>query len=456
MSDPSPPLWSSKYVFLMAAVGSAVGLANMWKFPYTVGTQGGGAFILIYLLAVLFIATPILMAELVIGRRGRMGPASSVERVAVASGASPYWKNISIFGVLAAFLTLGFYFVIAGWTVFYSVESLRGGFIGADAAYFQQTFDQLIASPTDLTLYMTIFTLIAAVPVVLGIHNGIERCVKSVMPVFFVMLVFTCGVSVLQGDLGATLEFMFVFDFTEIKGETIIYAIGQAFFSVGVGACVLIVFGAHLPNEVSIGQSALIVAGIDTLVALASGLTIFPIVFSQGFDPAEGPGLMFVALPAALSGFTFGSILSTLFFVMLLIATLTSAIAIALPPIEWLKNRFSLKHVVATLIIFALEWSLGLTVVLSFNEWSGFFPLAFIPLFEELTFFGVYEMVAANIAMPVGGVLLSLFVGWKLSPVILREELNITSDGVMLICQSVFRYLIPSALIGMALLGLYK
>lgn len=456
MSDPAPQLWSSKYVFLLAAIGSAVGLANMWKFPYTVGTQGGGAFILIYLLAVLFIATPILMAELVIGRRGRMGPATSVERVAIASGASPNWKNVSILGVLAAFLTLGFYFVIAGWTVFYSVESLRGGFIGADAAYFQQTFDQFIGSPVDLTLYMTIFTLIAAIPVALGIHNGIERCVKSVMPVFFVMLVFTCGVSMVQGDLAATIDFMFVFDLAQVKGETIMYAIGQAFFSVGVGACVLIVFGAHLPKDVSIAQSALIVAGVDTLVALASGLTIFPIVFAQGFDPAEGPGLMFVALPAALSGFHFGSILSTLFFVMLLIATLTSAIAIALPPVEWLKNKFSVNHVVATLVIFTLEWAMGLTVVLSFNKWSDFFPLAFIPLFEKLTFFGIYEMVAANIAMPVGGILLSLFVGWKMSPAILRDELNITSNGLMLICQNTYRYVIPCALIGVALLSFYK
>lgn len=456
MPNPSPRLWSSKYVFLMAAIGSAVGLANMWKFPYTVGTQGGGAFILIYLFAVLFIATPILMAELVIGRRGRGGPASSVERVSIASGASPFWKNISIFGVLTSFLTLGFYFVIAGWTLFYSIESLQGGFVGVDDAHFKKTFENLTSSPLDLTLYMSVFALITAVPVALGIHNGIERCVKSVMPIFFVMLIFTCCVALSQGDLAATIDFLFVFDLSQIKGQTVIYAIGQAFFSVGVGACVLIVFGAHLPNDVSIVKSALIVAGVDTLVALMAGLTIFPIVFSQGLNPAEGPGLMFVVLPAALSSFDFGSVLLTLFFVMLSIATLTSAIAIALPPIEWLKNKFNLNHVFATVVIFILEWMLGLTVVLSFNEWKDFFPLAAIPLFDELTFFGIYEMIAANIAMPIGGILLSLFVGWRVSPVILKEELNITNDKLMLVCKIVFRYAIPCALISMACVSFYK
>lgn len=440
----------------MAAIGSAVGLANMWKFPYTAGTHGGGAFIIIYLLAVLFIATPILIAELLIGRRGRSGPASSVERVALESGASGYWKSISYFGVLAAFLTLSFYFVIAGWTLFYCVESLKAGFIGADAAYFQMLFGRLIGSPLDLTLYTTIFMLITGIPVALGIHDGIERCVKLVMPVFFILLLITCATAVSQGDLASTIDFMFKTEISKIKGETIIYAVGQAFFSVGVGACVLIVFGAHLPKDVSIGKSALIVAGIDTLVALIAGLTVFPIVFSQGFDPAEGPGLMFVALPAALSSFEFGSMLSTLFFVMLLIATLTSAIAIALPPIEWLKTRHAIGHVPATAAIFVLEWVFGLTVVLSFNKWSDFYPLAFIPGFEQLTFFGIYEMVAANIAMPIGGILLAVFVGWKVSPQILSEELHIKSSGAVIVCQCGFRYFIPCVLIAMALIGFYQ
>ena len=450
MSDTPTHQWTSNYVFLMAAIGSAVGLANIWKFPYTVGTQGGGAFILIYLLAVFVIAVPILIAELAIGRSGRRGPATSIEQVALASGASKNWKHIAFFGILASILALSFYFTISGWAVFYTLESLRGSFVDVQGADFQRIYDDFTQSPSELISYMTGFALMTAIPVGLGVTNGIERFVKSVMPVFFVLLIFTCGVAMLHGDLSATVDFMFRFDFEAITGQTILYAIGQAFFSVGVGACVLIVFGSYLPRNVSIVKSAFIIASVDTLIALLSGLTIFPIVFAQGLDPGEGPGLMFVALPAALSTFYMGSVLATLFFTMLLLAALTSAIAIALPPIEWLKARFSLSHIVATTLVFSFEWLLAITVALSFNEWSDFYPLEFIPLFRDLTFFGIYEMVAANIAMPLGGVLLSLFVGWGMSSSILREELNLKSDRSVILWRGVFRYLIPLALLGMA------
>jgi NSS family neurotransmitter:Na+ symporter len=426
MATASDKTWSSGFTFVLAAVGAAVGLGNIWKFPYVVGVSGGGAFVLVYLGCVLFIAVPILIAELWIGRSGGHSPPVAMANVARAAGQPRAWSLVGYMGMLVGYLIATYYSVIAGWTLAYIFKAGSGFGNTAPAAVAQQ-FDDLLANPGALVVWHTIFIAIALFIVGRGLKNGIERVVTVLMPALFAMLLLMIAYAAVAGDFGAALSFLFSTDFSKIDGSTVLVAIGQAFFSISVAMGLLMNYGAYVPKNVSLTKSALIIAGADTLVALLAGLMIFPLVFGNNLDPGSGPGLIFRTLPTAFADMPGGAIFGAIFFLLLAFAAVTSLIAILEPIVHFAEGRWNMKRRNGVLVFGALAWAIGLLTVFSFNIWADVHPLGQFSTFEGKTAFDLIDYFTANLMMPLGGVLMALFVGWLVKPSVLAEELSFGS-----------------------------
>ncbi|MCW8845100.1 MAG: sodium-dependent transporter [Gammaproteobacteria bacterium] len=437
--------WSSRVVFLLAAIGAAVGLGNIWKFPYTAGVSGGGAFVLVYAAAVLAIAIPIVMAELLIGRRARRSPVAAFIKLAREAGGSTGWQITGWINLTAAFLILSFYSVIAGWAVAYVPKLASGVFTGADAALTTDQFQGLLASPWSLVLWHSVFMVLSVVIVARGVQKGIESAVKFLMPTLFALLLMMVVYAAIAGDMQQAVDFLFKVDFSKVDGSVVLNAVGQAFFSVSVSMGLLIAYGAYLPETVNIPRSAVIIAFADTFVAILAGLAIFPLVFGNHLDPAEGPGLIFVTLPIAFGNMPLGWLFGSLFFVLVVFAALTSAIALMEPVVSWAQDSRQLRRsTVATLIGLAV-WLVGLASVLSFNVLADFKPLPFGPL-EGKTLFDLLDFITSNVLLPVGGILIALFTGWVLSSDSTREELGMPEGFLFKAWQFLLRFVAPVAL----------
>lgn len=440
--------WTSRFGFLMAAIGAAVGLGNIWKFPYLAGQNGGGAFVLVYLGAVAFVALPILIAELMLGRWGKQSPPNAMAIVAAGQGRSKTWSLVGWLGQLAAYMIATYYSVIAGWSVIYIFKNGAGNFSGRNAAAVSAEFNALLASPAQLALWHGVFMAVAAFILVRGVQKGIERSVKILMPVLFALLLAMVVYGVVEGDMPRALEFMFVFDFSAIDGNTILIAVGQAFFSIGVAMGLMMGYGAYLPRDISIPRSAIIIASADTLVALVAGLAIFPIVFANGLDPAGGPGLIFVSLPIAFGNVPGGLVFGTLFFILLFFAALTSVIGCLEPMIAWWEERFQMARAKAAALISFSVFVLGIGTVFSFNLWSAWRPLSFIERFGNFGYFEILDYLTANLMMPIGGLLLALFVGWRIRPEAIRQELQIKNPALFRAWFWLLRWVAPLSIAG--------
>jgi NSS family neurotransmitter:Na+ symporter len=407
--------WSSRLAFLLAAIGAAVGIGNIWKFPYLAGSNGGSAFVLVYLLCVALVAIPILIAEILLGRMGGLSPPRTMARLARRFGRHPAWAAIGWLGMLAAYLIATYYSVIAGWTLVYVFKNGGGNFVGQLAPAVSGEFDALLADPLQLTLWHGVFMVATALILMRGLKRGIERCVKILMPLLFALLLVLVGYSAVAGDLASGLHYLFDFELSAVDGGVILTAMGQAFFSIGVAMGLMMGFGAYLDQGISIAHSAVIIALADTAVALLAGIAIFPIVFAHGLDPAEGPGLVFVSLPLAFGHMPGGLVFGTLFFLLLFFAALTSAIGVLEPMVAWVTEATPLRRSAAAASVCASIFLLGLCTVFSFNLWSGWYPLGFIERFAGSTYFDLLDYLTANVMMPLGGLLLALFAGWRIS-----------------------------------------
>ncbi len=446
--------WSSRFSFLLAAVGAAVGLGNMWKFPYIAGVGGGGAFVLIYIVAAAAVAVPVLVAELLIGRRGHRSPPFSMAALAREASASPAWALVGWLGVLAGYLILSYYSVIAGWVIAYVKITGSGGLTGLDASAVAALFDGLLADPLRLVFWHTVFIGLTTAIVARGIQRGIERAVKVLMPCLFAALVAMIGYSAVAGDLGRGLIFLFRPDFARVDGPVVLSAVGQAFFSIGVSMGIMMAYGAYLPRRVSIARSAVAIAFADTLVAVLAGLAIFPLVFANGLDPAEGPGLIFVTLPVAFATMPAGALFGTVFFLLLAVAAVTSAIAVLEPVVAWVIDRFRWVRWRAAVAGGAVAWTIGLASVLSFNVWSDVRPLGGIAAFAAMTLFDLIDYLAANVMMPLGGLLIALFVGWTMSRSAVLEELAMADGWIFAAWRVLIRFLVPAAILVIFIAGL--
>ena len=446
-SGDSEQTWSSGWTFILAAVGAAVGLGNIWRFPYVVGENGGAAFILVYVLCVVFVAIPILIGELMIGRRGSHSPPRAMASVAREAGRSRLWTLVAWLGLVAGFLIATYYSVIAGWTLAY-IQKAIVGFGGASATEVGSQFDALQADPMTMTGWHTLFIVITMTIVGRGLHGGIEKAVTVLMPALFAMLLLMIGYAAVAGDFAAGVDFLFSADFKKINSGSVLMAIGQAFFSIGVAMGLMMVYGAYVPKDVSLTRSAIIIAGADTLVALLAGLMIFPLVFANGLDPASGPSLIFRTLPAAFVDMPGGAVFGALFFLLLAFAAVTSLIALIEPIVAYVIDKWGLSRHKACVAVGSLAWIIGLGSVLSSNEWADFMPLGMFKFFEDMTVFGLIDYFTANIFMPVGGILIALFVGWRMQVNVLREELPLMGPAVFQVWLWMIRIVAPVAIVG--------
>lgn len=446
LSAGSEHSWSSGTTFIMAAVGAAVGLGNIWKFPYVVGVSGGGAFVLVYVLCVVLIAIPILIGETLIGRLGGKSPPVAMADVAADSGRSRSWTVVGWMGMVTGFLIATFYSVIAGWTLAYIFKAVSG-FGGASPADVAAQFDALKASPGTLTAWHSVFLFCTLFIVARGLQRGIERAVKLLMPSLFVMLLVMIGYAAVAGDFGAGFSFLFNTDFSKISPPVILAAIGQAFFSIGVAMGLMMVYGSYVPKSVSITRASVIIAGADTLVALLAGLMIFPIVFANGLDPAEGPGLIFKTLPTAFAGMPGGEIFGAIFFILLAFAAVTSSISIIEPIVAYGRDKWGWTRIKGCTVFGVLAWLIGMLSVFSFNIWSDVRPLGMFKVFEGMTFFALLDYFTANLLMPLGGILIALFVGWSIKREHLENELNFGSPVIAQVWLVLMRFIAPLAIL---------
>lgn len=435
-------LWSGRVGFILATIGAAIGLGSIWKFPYEVGTNGGGAFVFFYVLGIVLAVFPLMLVELTIGRRGRADAVRSIGAVAEESNASRHWQIIGAIGIVTAFLILSFYSVIGGWALSFAVETLLEGLPRGTASAAQDRFDSLLASPWRMTTYHALFMGLTAFIVARGIAAGIEAACKILMPVLMSLIAVLAFYAITEGDVPAALRFLFAINPSLLTPKVALEALGLGFFSIGVGLAVMVTYAAYAGPEIDLRIVAIATIIGDTVVSFLAGLAVFPIVFAEKLDPASGPGLMFVTLPLAFAHLPLGTPAAITFFVLLVIAGLASAISLLEMPVAFFQRR-GWSRSLGTTISAGTCWVLGLASVLSFNLWKDWFPLSSVTIFQRATIFDLLDQLTSNILLPIGGVALAIFGGWVLPTQILSDELDLSPKGIRLL-RFVLRYVATS------------
>lgn len=433
--------WSGRVAFILAATGSAVGLGNIWKFPYITGENGGGAFVLIYLLCIAVIGLPVMMGEILIGRRGKASPSRAFANLAEDAGVTRGWAAAGWMGILAGFLILSFYTVIAGWAVAYIFSTVTGTFTDGTGESIGAHFEEFTGSAWKLLFWSTVVMVGTTFTVARGVQKGIEQAVRFLMPGMLLILLILVGYAMSTGHFGEAVSFLFKPDFSKLTTDGALIALGHAFFTLSLASGVMIAYGAYLPDDTSIVSTSIIVALADTAVALLAGLAIFPIVYANSLEVAAGPGLVFVTLPIAFGNMPGGIIIGTLFFVMLVCAAFTSAISLIEPAVAWLIERLEISRGRAAIIAGTAIWVVSLGSVFSFNVMSD---IHFMP---EKTFFDTVDYITANIMLPAGGFLVAIFTAWIMSSKATREELALHDHPLFTAWQFVLRFVAPILII---------
>jgi NSS family neurotransmitter:Na+ symporter len=439
--------WQSRWLFILAATGSAVGLGNIWKFPYITGENGGGAFVLVYLLCICIIGIPVMIAEVSLGRMGRQSPINTMKALAQKAGANPFWASIGWMGAIAGFLILSFYSVIAGWALSYTAEMAGGSFVAISAANSDKIFGNLLADPTQLTIWHTVFMVLTMFIVARGVNAGLEKAIKILMPALFILLFILFGYALSSSGFSQGFAFMFNFDFNKLSSQSVIVALGHAFFTLSLGLGAIMAYGAYMPKNTSVAKTVVIVAFLDTAVAIMAGLAIFPIVFANGLEPSAGPGLLFQTLPIAFGQMNAGVIFGTMFFVLVSFAAWSSAISLAEPIVAWMVEKYKIGRAAAALIVGMSAWLLGLATVFSFNIWSE------VKLFDK-TIFDLLDFATTNVLLPLGGLLIALFASWTMSKTTMMKEVGINNPMVFKAWHFTLRFLAPAAIVSVLVNGL--
>ncbi|WP_293266172.1 sodium-dependent transporter [Neptunomonas sp.] len=432
--------WSSRMAFILAAAGSAVGLGNIWKFPYITGENGGGAFVLVYLACILLIGIPVMMAEIMIGRRAQKNPAEAMETLAREAKANPIWRSVGWMGVICGFLILSFYTVIAGWAVSYIFTAGSGAFVDITPDQAGAMFGGMLADPIRLLSWSTLVVIVTMYIVGRGVNAGLEKAVNFLMPGLLVLILIMVGYAMSTGHFIEGVEFLFAPDFSKLTTESVLVALGHAFFTLSLASGAIMTYGSYLPKNTSIVKTSMAVAVVDTAVALLAGMAIFPIVFAYGLEPGAGPGLIFVTLPIAFGQMPFGTMFGSLFFIMLSIAAITSAISLIEPAVSWLTEKRQFSRLKACITSGLSLWLLGIGTVLSFNVWEN------SKLFGK-TFFDLIDFLTANLMMPLGGLCIAIFAAWVIKPKVAEEELGLGAGLLFKMWQFAMRYLTPIGIV---------
>ncbi len=397
---------------ILVAAGGSVGLGNIWRFPYVAGDNGGGAFLILYIGCIVLLGLPIMLAEMAIGRHSQLNVVGTYKSV------SPAWRPLGYINLLISMLIMGFYFVVAGWTAEYFVSSVTGELAKLDSVeQYSAFFDTFRTNPWKPVLYSWIFIAVNHIIIALGVEKGIERSSKILMPVLFIILIVMSVNAVLMPGGAAGLEFLFKPDFSKINIDVFYQAMGQAFFSLSVGLGALITYASYFSRKTNIVKTAVSVTILDTLVAIIAGVMIFPVVFSVGIEPSSGPSLVFITLPAIFNTLPLSALWSSIFFLLLVIAAVTSTISLHEVFTLYIIEQWKIKRSVAAIITSAMAAVLATLASLSLGDWSGFTIMGY-------SFFDALDMFTSNILLPISGIGISLFAGWVLNKKILRDELT--------------------------------
>lgn len=399
--------WSSRRAFILAVTGAAVGLGNIWRFPYITGENGGAAFLLLYILFVALLGVPVMMAEIMIGRAGRRSPMQALAHLARQAGATPHWRWLGLFGAVTVFFILSFYSVVSGWSIEYLISAVNGSFAARSPDEIGASFEAFLADPLRMTFNHTLFMLLTMSVVAAGVSGGLEKLNNLLMPLLYLILIMLAIYAATTAGFDRAVAWLFTPDPGAINAGVVLSAMGHAFFTLAVGACALMAYGAYMPDHQSLTRAAVSVVVLNVAVALLAGIAVFSVVFTQGMDPAEGPGLMFVTLPIAFAELPGGALLLGGFFLLLLLAAWTSSINLAEPMVSMLQGA-GLKRGHAAAIVGILVWAVGLLSVLSFST------MAEVRWFGGMTFFAWVTSVPPSVFLPIGGLLIAIFAAWVL------------------------------------------
>ena len=446
--------WSSRLACYLGAAGAAVGLGSIWRFPYLAGSGGGAAFILVFVLACLVIALPLLAAEFAIGRHSRRSAPAAAGAVAKDAGLSPKWNAIGVLGTLAAFLVVSYYMVIAGWVLAYAFKCGVGELSRAGPEHVGELWPGFLSRPWEIGAWHALFVLLVAYVSARGLNRGIEVANKIRGPGLLILLGILVVYSLLTADVRRGLEFAFRPDFSAINAQVLLTAIGQAFYATGVGQAMMIAYGAYIPAGTSLVRTSFVICASILLVSLRSTLIVFPLVFAYGMNPAQGSQLVFEVLPRVFTEMPAGRLIGTLFFVLLVLAALMPSIASFEPSVAWLMQRFGWSRGKAVSAMALASWFVGLGSVLAFNVWAGWKPLSFVPGLADRNFFDAVDYVSSNIMLPVGAILTSLFLGWRVDRMFAEVELAETTPFGRRACVWLLRYVCPLAIVAVFIAAL--
>jgi neurotransmitter:Na+ symporter, NSS family len=446
--------WSSRFGFLMASVGFAVGLGNIWRFPYIAGENGGAAFVLIYLACVFGIGAPILIAEILIGRRGQGSPTEAMSAVALESGRSKHWQLVGGMGLLAAYTIEIVYAVVVGWVLWYLFKAVTTGFVGFDNVSANAEFAAVLDNNLGMLWWTLVGLAITGVIIYAGVKDGIERAVTVLMPLLFLLLVGLAVYNYFAPAAGSqghgfsrALTWLFTPDFSKINFASVLAAVGQAFFSLSAAMAGMMVYGSYLPKTVSITRSVLIIVSLDTGVALLAGLVVFPVVFSNGMDPAAGAGLIFKTLPVGFAQMPGGHGFSVLFFLMLAVAGITSMVGLVEAVNAWVEDRFDIPRHKSALLLVGSIAVFSVLSILSYNvmdHWT----------LNGKNFNDSMDYFSNQILLPVGGLLIAIFAGWFMSREASQDELG-SSAKDHAIWYFLIRFVVPPAILVIFVMGVF-
>ncbi|RTE85738.1 MULTISPECIES: sodium-dependent transporter [Gammaproteobacteria] len=419
--------WGSKIGFILAASGSAVGLGAIWKFPYIAGQNGGGVFLLVYLACVFTVGIVMMLSEMMIGRTTKKSATSAYKELG-----GKHWRMAGWIGVACVFLILGFYSVVGGWTIAYIVEAFQGDILITDGAELEKAFGDFIGTPFSSISYTFIFLFFTAAIVIAGVQSGIERICKVLMPALFILMLFLAIRTLTLPGAMDGLVYLVTPDWSKLSVRMVLDALGLAVFSLSVGAGLMLAYGSYLPKETRIVNSGLWIGLLAIIAAVLAGTMILPAVFAFGVDPAAGPGLTFITMPALFAQMAGGQIFAVLFFFLLLFAAITSSISILEPAVAFLIDEFGIRRKVATFAVATANFLvLGIPAALSNGQY-----VEHMMLFGKSPF-DLMDFIASNILMPLGGMLAAVFVGWKAWPRIR----NILDDECPPWCVHLFRFI---------------
>lgn len=434
--------FSSGVAVFFATLGSAVGLGNIWKFPTMTGTNGGGAFVMLYLLCVLFVGIPVMICEFYVGRRTHSNAIGAFKKLN-----APAWSVIGYFGVASSLLIMFFYSCVAGWVYYYFVKAATGQFVGITLEAAKAQFGSAVTGTLSPLIWQWIVLAVVGTVLIMGVRNGIERVTKTLMPLLFILILICDIRSVTLPHSGTGLYFLFHVDFSKITPAVILAALGLAFFKLSLGMGIMVTYGSYFTDDNHLFQTAGRVAVTDTIISLLAGIAIFPAVFSFGMEPSAGPGLLFMTIPLVFSKMPMGMVLLAAFFLLTCFCATTAMISLVEVPTAWLSEEWGLKRPTAVVLVCLFIAAVGATASLSVDSSS---LLGQVKVFGK-SFFDLYDYLSSNLLMPIGGLLLTLFVGYINKKQDVLYELSnhglLKNDSTVNYFWLVTRYLTPALLI---------